>query len=327
MSQALPKRIQEDLKLAEEIEKQILAEQQVTMTPAEPEPEEPQETAEPENETVDQTPQPDFDPEPEPEEPKTDAWENKYRALQGKYDVEVPRLHHQNRELAGQIEALQAQINALSETAQKSKPENQPEVARYVTDKDEDEFGSDVIDLNRRVAREEIAARDAKIAKLEAIVQDMSGKLGSLTQQSQQTAGQTFESQLERLVPNWREIDATQEWLSWLSEVDPMTGMQRQAHLDQAHKALNAQRVANIFNAFTGQTKQAAPTPKSELSKQVTPKKSAAPNAPSSQPRIWTQAQIAEALDPRRLKHMSPEQIEGVMSEIDAAQREGRVAL
>ncbi len=330
MSQTLPRQVREELEQAEELEKALLAEQEAANAApeAEPEPEVAAEAETEEPEAVAQEPEPVEEPvETVEEEPRTGAWENKYKALQGKYDVEVPRLHQQNRDLAGQISELQSQITALSETAQESKPETQPEKAHLVTDRDEEEFGSEMIDLNRRVAREEIAARDAKIAELEGIVRDLAGKYGKLNETTQQTAGQSFEQQLATLVPDWREIDQNPAWLEWLAEVDPITGKQRQAHLDVAHKALDAQRVANIFNTFADQTKPAVPTPKSELNKQVTPKKSAAPNAPSSQPKVWTQAEIADALDPRKLRHMTTEQIDGVMSEIDAAQREGRVTL
>jgi hypothetical protein len=93
--------------------------------------------------------------------------------------------------------------------------------------------------------------------------------------------------------------------------------------LDGAQNRQDVQRIAAIFDAYKATKKRSEPS--QELKRQVTPKRSA--STPQAQPnqRTWTQAEIAAALDPRKLKHMKPEQIEVLMSEIDAAQAEGRI--
>jgi len=57
---------------------------------------------------------------------------------------------------------------------------------------------------------------------------------------------------LDKAVPDWETINKDPAFLKWLGEMDPLTGIQRQELLNQAHKALDAPRVANFFNSWKG---------------------------------------------------------------------------
>lgn len=326
MSQNLPRRVREELEQAEAIEKAIAEEQEklaaANQPAAEPESEEQQAEQPAEEQTAEVQPEQESEPKRQ-KESESDVWEVRYRTLQSKYDIEVPRLYQQNRELTEQIENLQRQVELISETAEESKPEPGQVEAKYVTDKDEDEFGQELIDLQRRVAKEEIASLTAQNQQLAATVKELREQISILANSQQQVADGSFLTQLSRLVPNWEEIDSDPEWLKWLAEVDPLSGRNRQSFLNEAHAALDAKRVATFFDAFL--KSKGKSSSKSELNRQVTPKKNSAPSAPPAQEKVWSQSEIAAALDPRKLKHMSQKEVEALMSEIDAAQRDGRI--
>src|SRR5262249_61222664 len=57
-------------------------------------------------------------------------------------------------------------------------------------------------------------------------------------------------SQVEREVPNWREINADPRWLAWLSTPDPYSGVTRQRLLNDATAKGDAGRVVRIFKGF-----------------------------------------------------------------------------
>jgi predicted RNase H-like nuclease (RuvC/YqgF family) len=151
VNQPLPKQIADQLREAEELEKAM----------GQPEAEAP---PEPVAEVVEE---PGESQEPEPTEEVTqevegpavevdvERWEAKYKTLQSKYDAEVPRLHQQNRELSTQLEALQRQMTELAASQKAEEPKQ--EIHRSVSEQDEETFGKDLIDLQRRIARDENA--------------------------------------------------------------------------------------------------------------------------------------------------------------------------
>lgn len=312
MSTPLPKHIQEQVDEAEAIEQAMKTANQ----PPEEQPlEEPPVVGEGEPQAVDEVdePQPELD------------WENKYRTLQSKYDIEVPRLHQQNQELSMQLQSISDEIAELKEL---NLPTEEPQYSgeSLISEKDEEEFGSDLIDLQRRIAREQNANLVSELESLKAQNSQLINELNGMKQTSQKTSQDVFFDRLSAAVPNWNEIDQDPKWREWLAEVDPMTGMNRQAYLERAHNDLDVARVAAIFNAY--QNLQAPKKPQSELQRQVTPTRSAASaTAGTRQEKVWTQAEIAQALDPRNLRKMSADEITALNAEIDAAQRDGRISL
>ncbi len=218
-------------------------------------------------------------------------------------------------------------MTALSETAPQGKPEIEPEKVSLITDKDKEEFGGEMIDLQRRVAQEEVAGLKAQNDRLLAEIGKLQDVTHGLADTQMQHKAESFEEQLTKMVPTWQQIDEQLDWRDWLADVDPMAGAQRQQLLKNAVQSQNATRVAAIFNAFTGGLAPAAPAPnpQSELSTQVSPGRSVAPVAPAHKAKIWTSADLQAALDPRKLKHMTSAEITAVTSEIDIAQLEGRI--
>ena len=150
---ALPKQVEAQLKELEKLEQQIAESQK----PAEPVPTDP--APNPDPAPAEPTPTPDpaptepkpVDPKPEPAEPvvSEETWQQKYKTLKGMYDAEVPRLHSDLRELRSQVESLRRAAEA--KPAEPVKPTT-PE--KLVSDADVEAFGADLIEVQRKVARE-----------------------------------------------------------------------------------------------------------------------------------------------------------------------------
>jgi len=232
------------------------------------------------------------------------------------------------------VQGLSDQVENLAEQLKAPPPPATPEPSS-ITEKDEEAFGSDLIDLNRRVAAEALAKVQPELDRLATENTNLKTQLETLGSRTEKTSAELFNDRLTEAVPTWRAVDTQQGWLDWLTETDPMSGLTRQTYLRNAITQMDVQRTASIFKAYMALSAPPppevtpAPSPADELSSQVTPSRSAAPASvsPVADPakRIWTGRDVEVALDPRRLRKMSDAEQAAVFSEIDAAQAEGRV--
>ena len=314
---ALPKAVQAELDQAELIEKQLsgVAEQVTEPPQTEPAQDKPADPV-----AVQEMPQT-----PVQDAPHAPDWEQKYNVLRGKYDAEVPRLHAQLREVNGQIQDFQRQID---EMRSKPAPEVKPVDTPLVSEQDKEVFGEDLVNLQERIARAVAAPLEAHIAKLTERLSKYEGTAEQTAKLQAETAEDKFFDRLAREVPNWEQINQDQQWLEWLGGRYPGMSATRQDQLSAARANLDLGSTVELFKAFVDST--AKPTPPSnsqELQRQVAPPKTRASSEPvaDSSNRVWTQAEIAAALDPRKLRQMSAAEVERVMSEIDIASAEGRV--
>jgi hypothetical protein len=263
---AMPKQVEQEIKNLEELEKRMQAPE---LTGETAEHDEPTGVIEPEPEEAEPTSQA-----VESVEPKVD-WEQKYRTIVGKYDAEVPRLHAQVRELMEQMQALKTpQVEQLKE---------QPKTESVVTDKDREDFGDDLIDLQRRIATEVASRYEARLAAAEA-------KNAALEQSLMQTGSQvgemTFEQRLYRVVPDFEQINADKRWISWLDETLPDVGVPRREFAQRAYANGDVDGVKRFVDVFKSMNTTAQPKQqqrKTELERQVTPARNSTTNTPMQQ--------------------------------------------
>lgn len=255
-----------------------------------------------------------------------DEFEQKYKTLRGKYDAEVPRLHQQVRELT-------AKIDELSKLASKSEPEptKAKEKISYVTDADREEFGEELIDVQRRVAKEVSQEYEERFEQQEKIIKALQDKL-------QNTDGRigemSFAQRLQQLVPDFEQIDNDERWIAWLNEFDPMIRGPRREQAMKAFQAGDAEAVAHYVKLFKDtlapvesndrQTRQ------NELEKQVAPNRSAnSVNTKSvgKESKIYSEREIGDAWTKVRtlMKRNMHDEAAKLEAEITTAYLEGRV--
>jgi outer membrane murein-binding lipoprotein Lpp len=317
---ALPRQVEAQLKELEEIEKQLAAQQNPQDPPAEPEPQQAQPAEPTQNpEPVAQQPEVKSEKPVEPEVPE-ETWQQKYKTLKGMYDAEVPRLHSDVRELRSQMDRLQ-------KAAETPKPESKPaKMEKLVTDADVQAFGEDLIEVQRKVARE-VAAEFR--GELDAMRVENEKLREQLTTTGTQVSEASFEQRLYRLVPDFQAVNADDRWIGWLNEVDPLLRAPRKSVAQDAFNRGDAEAVAHYIGMFKSSVAPAEqPSDRAaELEKQIQPKRSAATAPVSQQAKTYTDAQIQKMF--QKSVELSSrgqrEEATKLEAEIDAAYRDGRV--
>jgi hypothetical protein len=231
--------------------------------------------------------------------PGTEAWEQKYRTLDGKYKSEVPRLHDENDALRQEVSNMQqilanfGQDGAREVEVTPGEPLLRPEEV--------EDYGEDLISVVKRAAREEISP---ELSRLEAENRQLRDSLSSVSSTMAESARGTVYRQLDTAVPDWKELNKSQHFLDWLSKRDVYSGLTRQDLLSKAFEANDAARVIAFFRGYKqeqtvvtdgAQQQEDQPLAGSPLETLVAPGRPSATGAAGATPqgRIWTQAEIA----------------------------------
>jgi len=283
---ALPKQVQKQLDEVEELEKQLEAQGEEVEAKPEVKKKKTSKKAKAKDTEVEVT---DDEPIEEPVaveatpaddsiEEVSESFKQKYATLRGKYDAEVPRLHQQVKELTDQMNAIREEAQA----AKKAEAEKPKEKVSYVTDADREEYGDDLIDFQRRVAKEVSQDYEERFEQQSRVIQDLQSKISNTDSQVGEVG---FTQKLNALVPEFDQLDNDERWVAWLNEIDPMT---RGPRRDQAQAAFNsgdAEAVAHYVSLFRGSIEPVAngkSDRQTELEKQVTPSRSASTVASKS---------------------------------------------
>lgn len=273
-------------------------------------------------------------PPPPVSDPKPENWEQKYRSLQGMFNTQVPKLQSDlaaSQQKVASLEALIASINAA--------PAAPPTPAKaYLTDKDKEEFGEETLDVMRRAARQEIGSvYEGQIAELTRQIAEMKGtvvpQVQQLTTSNEQNAVARLYNDLTARVPDWKQINADNNFLNWLTEPDPMTGRTKQTFLEEAFEQRNVDRVAQFFVQWKAQVAPTPPIPTpapnpatSQLEAMVAPGKGRGTATPSEKAPITREFIQGFYLDVAHGKYKTrPDERAKIEADIFAAQREGLV--
>jgi hypothetical protein len=316
---ALPKQVEAQLRELEALEKQ-LAEGQ-NPAPADPEPTQAEPPQDPQPQQAEPKP---VEPTPTPTEPVVaeETWQQKYKTLKGMYDAEVPRLHADLRELKGQVDSLRK----ASET-KPVEPAKPAAATKLVTDADVEAFGQDLIEVQRKVARE--VASEFR-GELDAMRVENEKLREQLTSTGTQVSEASFEQRLYRMVPDFEAVNANPKWIAWLNEVDPLLRAPRSSVAQQAFNRGDAEGVAHyvaMFKQTVAPVEQKADKT-DELERQLQPNRGATSAPPTSQKgKVYTNSDIEKMF--RKAADLGTKgQLDAAKkleAEIDAAFMEGRV--
>jgi hypothetical protein len=316
---ALPRQVEAQLRELEALEKQ-LAEGQ-NPAPAEPNqpPAEPPQDPQP----APTEPKP-VEPTPTPTEPVVaeEKWEQKYKTLKGMYDAEVPRLHADMRDLKAQMDNLRKA--AETKPVEPAKPKT---AEKLVTDADVEAFGSDLIEVQRKVAREVAAEFRGELDTMRAENEKLREQLSSTDTQVSEAS---FEQRLYRMVPDFAAVNTDPKWINWLNEIDPLLRAPRSSVAQQAFNRGDAEGVAHYVSLFRQTITPVEPTADktNELELQIQPNRSATSTPPTSQKgKVYTNADIEKMF--RKATDLGikgqTDAAKKLEAEIDAAFMENRV--
>lgn len=304
---AMPRAVEEAAKRAEELHAQLYQQQ----NPEDPSASNPNPNPDPapQDPPADPAPKDPQDPPPQ-DQHKEDPWEHKYKVMEGKYRAEVPRLAADNREMRQKLDALTAELESLKSKA------NEP-AQSLISAEDREKYGDDLLDVIKRAAQEQVAAKDQEIAELKR-------RLDGVHQDTAKTAEVTFYDRLGELVPDWVTINAEEGFLKWLDEYDEFTGRTRQDLLSDAENARDAVRVARFFTKWKAEQTQSVATSQRALEAQVVPDSNKVVKAPQGK-RFFTRAEIQQFYSAARRGEVSAKDMVAMEAEIHAATVEGRI--
>jgi len=176
--------------------------------------------------------------------------------------------------------------------------------ANYLTQKDVDDYGYDVLDLAQRAALHATAPALARLDHQNAALRD----------QLAQERHRGLEQALDSSVPNWRQIDNDPRWREWLLLPYEMSGRPRQQHLNDAIQAADATRVARFFQGFLREAGQPSQGQQPQQ----------APPAPTGQ-RMYSRSDITKFSDAYRRGKISEADYRKLEADIHRAVMEGRI--
>ena len=325
---ALPKQVQKQLKEVEELEKALQAQ-------SDPETDEKtvEEEVKPDTETKSETATEVKKAEPEEVKPADtpptdveDDFKQKYNTLKGKYDAEVPRLHQQVKQLTEEISTFRKEM-----TAKKEEPTKPKEKVSLVTDADREEFGEDLLNVQRKVAQEVAQDYEEKLEQQNKVIKDLQDQIAGT---NKQVGDVGFSQRLINLIPDFAQIDNDERWIAWLNEHDPMLRAPRRVQAQEAFDKGDAEAIADYVKLWKASLPETSdepekPVAKQELEKQVAPNRSAnsakapvTPNGKIYSPRdmdnAWTKVRTLNT----RGKYEDAAKLE---AELTAAYMENRV--
>jgi len=331
---ALPKQVQKQLDEVEELEKQLEAQGEEVEAKPEVKKKKTSKKAKAEDTEVEVT---DDEPIEEPVaveatpandsvEEVSESFKQKYATLRGKYDAEVPRLHQQVKELTDQMNAIRDEAEAVK----KAEAEKPKEKVSYVTDADREEYGDDLIDFQRRVAKEASQEYEDRFEQQAKVIEQLQQQISNTGSQVGEVG---FTQKLNNLVPGFDQLDNDERWVAWLNEYDPMTRGPRRDQAQAAFNAGDAEAVAHYVGLFRESVEPVANGKSdrdTELEKQVTPSRSASTvtnKSSSKNSKVYSERELNNAWTKIRTlntqgKYDDAEKLE---AELTAAYMEGRV--
>ena len=252
---------------------------------------------------------------PKDEPPRSEGyWEHRFRVLEGKYNKEVPALQNEVKDLKGQVQDRDRQIEELKGSGAQPGQGNDANNTGLSDDEIrhfEEEFGEDLVGFIRKLTAS--GTDGAKVKELER-------KLDRFEQKERVETQTSFFAALEELVPDYATVNQDPAFHKYLAQFDPQTGRQRQQSLTEAQQALNVDDVAAIFNAFKQQSQGQQTIPDD----QIDPQTSRATQTPQGQ-HYWTRDEISRFYRDKTRGKFSPDEAQRLEADIFKAQQEGRI--
>jgi len=318
---SLPKQVQDQLDEAKKMMESV-AEPSVPPEdePSTPEPQTTPEAEKPPVESADPKPEPTPESDPAPAEaPSNDddlrKANDRYATLKAKYDAEVPRLARELKEMRREIEhwrsvAEQKQTQTDPKPGDGGKP-NAEDRSQYIPQKLKEEYG------------EELGSLVAEVA--ERIADD---RMKKVQNEVSQARTDTFFDRLERTIPNFRQTNEDQSFITWLGETDGLAEHTRDDVLRHAVQQQDAKAIQRIFAAWQatvhGDVKPKA-TAKPSVERMVAPSKANVSGKPTQGEKTYTVSEYQRMHEDIARGKYTDTDAKRIKTELDRAFAEGRI--
>lgn len=227
-----------------------------------------------------------------------DDFQHRYNSLKGRYDKQEDMIRQLTSRI-GQLESLLARAEKAQQPAQQPTPDLQ---FKGISNEDREAYGDDFLDVAARAAQEKL---NPEIAALKRQVAELSGKVGTVAERTEQQVMQDMYGYLDQKLPDWRALNRNPKFLAWANLPDAYSGAIRISMMRDAYSKGDAQRVLRFFTGFLADeaatdpasaNKPETPTGKVSLEQFAAPGRAKAPAAtvtPGEKETI-TRAQISQ---------------------------------
>ena len=252
----------------------------------------------------------------------TEGWKHKYSTLQGIHNADTGRYKDQ----IDKLETLIASMTAAVDESESTTPEP------LITSEDREEWGDAAIDVMRKAAREEVTESAKRVTKVENQLKHMQSivpQMQKVAQQQSKVSEQTFVAELDREVPDWREVNDDPNFHKWLLEIEPFTGFTYQAALTEAGDDRDVSRVIHFFKTFKNGNTDVKDRRgvQSELEKQLPPGKKRSSSKVSTEKTVYSRDDITKFYSDviKGVYKGSDDKRKRIEADIFAAQNQGRI--
>jgi hypothetical protein len=199
----------------------------------------------------------------------SESWKARFLAMQGRYAA--------TQKTVGEMQEQMTQLGQeLMHVQQARPPQPKPRPQQsYLTDKDVEDYGHELIDVTQRAALTAVAPH----------LQEVEQQNAALRKQLAIEARRRLDQAVEAAVPTYKEIDRNPRWHRWLLGIDVLSGRVRQQLLNEAISGGAAPRVISFFKGFLSEeaaTGHLEPAPTSQAAS--VPREAAIPLASLAAP-------------------------------------------
>jgi hypothetical protein len=265
------------------------------------------------------------------------SWEQRHRSLQGRYET-LQRNYQQQGERIGELEKLIStmRMKGAEEPPSEPPPKVKP---KFVTEQEATEYGEELLTVIGKRAKEEYFPEFDELAQR---LKRLEGRVDGVGTVIEKTQVNDVYASLNGSIPEWKQINRSDDFKAWLELPDPYSGRIRHDMLQEAFSRHEGGRVVSFFRGFlteaaglppdTSSPGSSAPQPngsgKPSLEDFAAPgrARSAPQNLPPDKP-IYTAAWIAKfTADKIAGKYRGREEdADAIEQDIYRAQHEGRI--
>lgn len=187
----------------------------------------------------------------QPELPETNAdgsvnWENRFKALKGRYDADQRRWNETQQQYDDRMRSMTAEHERASRPPLPGEDiGDRPPV--LISEKERADYGDDLIDIMKRAAVETI------LPMLKPIATEV-GQMRARVETTESETGRQFlqrmHGSMDSMVPGWNDLNKDPNFIAWTKRPDVYSGLNRQEMLQKAWYAGDSNRVAAFFQGF-----------------------------------------------------------------------------
>jgi hypothetical protein len=206
-------------------------------------------------------------PTPPDRESTLEYWKQRFKVTEGILRSERTQWDREREALLQQIDDLRSQLASAS-TGASNNPDS-IDLGQFFTPEQVEQFGEEQCKLMAQTAM--AITRTELNKQIAAHIQPLKERQQREEEDQETRARREFHDRLAELVPDYQEIDASDEWKLWLAEEDEATGMIRQKILNAKIRRKGAEGAAEVFEAFKKMREQPPEPPVSPSSSAGTP--------------------------------------------------------